>query len=90
MSNASPPHAEIGSPTPIYFGFGSCQMLGKANFKALILVIFSFLCLYKLFNKHMFLSIPREPLISPKEQRKVLFMDNKQHHWDTKNKLEYI
>lgn len=43
----------------------------------------------------MFLSIPREQLISPKQERKVIFLlfPNKStalHHWDTSNKLEYI
>ena len=44
---------------------------------------------------NMFLSIPREPLISPKQEIKVIFLlfPNKStalHHWDTSNKLEYI
>jgi hypothetical protein len=44
---------------------------------------------------NMFLSIPREPLISEKEEKEVFFLlfPNKStalHHWDTSNKLEYI
>jgi hypothetical protein len=44
---------------------------------------------------NMFLSIAREPLISPKQEIKVIFLPfpNKStalHHWDTSNKLEYI
>ena len=47
----------------------------------------------RLYN--MFLSIPREPLISPKQEIKVIFLlfPNKStalHHWDTSNKLAYI
>lgn len=43
----------------------------------------------------MFLSIPREPLISPKDEIKVIFLlfPNKStalHHWDTSNKVEDI
>ena len=46
-------------------------------------------------KSNMFLSIPRETLISPKQEIKVLFLlfTNKStalHHWDTSNKLEYI
>ena len=42
----------------------------------------------------MFLSIIREPLISPKQDTEVnlFFFPNKStalHHWDTLNKLEY-
>ena len=44
---------------------------------------------------NMFLSIPREPLISPKQEIKVIFLlfpneSTALHHWETSNKLEYI
>ena len=46
-------------------------------------------------KSNMFLTISPEPLISPKQEIKVIFLlfPNKStalHHWDTSNKLEYI